>query len=317
MKKIFTLLVIIFLSQISLGQEKVYFPGFEAINVHAKYQYISSKLFHNYVTEQNKYSIVLPDNLKKGEEYIESKSETQQQAKALKTPYYILADMSAMGNLLIVQMKMYNTSTNELFWTDVVKADKIEDLDPVLNTLAKNLGISESHLKTDNIYNVTNYKSKLLNKKNASDSWGITLGGGTLFAKDIKSAGQSGFGVLKSYDMRNLILDLKAELYFGDYQNNSTRIGMNILIPHSEKDHSLVYGGGLYYGGTQFELKNDNNFYEYDVRKSGLEIEGNIGYLINRTSSVQLRLMASPFYNFYKVRNNSVAGVRFGLIATF
>ncbi|MGB0880880.1 MAG: hypothetical protein ACPGTO_09975 [Polaribacter sp.] len=315
MKKIFTLLVIIFLSQISLGQEKVYFPGFETINVHTKYQYISSKLFHNYVAEQNKYSIVLPDNLKKGEEYIESKNETQQQAKALKTTYYILADMSAMGNLLIVQMKMYNTSTNELFWTDVVKADKIEDLDPVLNTLAKNLGISEPNQKTDNIYNVTNYKSKNLNRKLANDSWGIILGGGTLFAKDIKSAGQSGFGVVKSYDMRDLILDLKAELYFGDQNNRSSRIGMNVLIPHSEKDQTLVYGGGFYYGGTEFSL--DNTQGSYSNSNSGLELEGNIGYILNRTSSVQIRLMASPFFNFYKVNGTSVSGIRFGLMATF
>ena len=323
MKKLVFLILILGLAQSLLAQETIYFPAFEAINVNHKHQYVASRLFKNYVDANGKYTIVLPEKLNNEALYIESPSEVKANALAKQTSYYIIADMSAIGDLLIVNMKMYNTASGQMVWSDALKADELEDLDPVIRLFANALGSDESAVKSGDIYSVTQYDSKELNKRQATQSWGITIGGGSVLANHMKESTISGFGVLRTYDIRELILDVKFEFYTGGHAR-TTRIGMNILKPANNKNTTLFYGGGMFYGGTVYDTdkyKSSDVVSSYEpkyreVRNSGLELEGNFGVIFNRLSSIQLRATVSPSFAFYRIKG-TVGAIRIGLTATF
>lgn len=319
MKRILTLSIFLTTVIILSAQEKVYFSSFETINVNKKYQLVCSKLFANYTRDHGKYEIVLPQNLTQNISYSESFEETRQEAKRLELSYFITSDMSAIGNLLIVNMRMYETETGREIWSDAVKANNLEDLDPTIRLLAESLGSDTPAAEKSNIYNITSLESKQLKKKTASDSWGMTLGGGGIFSSDIDQYGVSGFGILRSFDMREFILDLKGEIYLGSNNLNSTRIGMNILKPVNQSDQSMFYGGGLFYGSTNYDrtVRTETTSFIQGINNSGLELEANIGLILNRTSSIQLRAMASPFINFYQIDDNTIGGIRLGIIANF
>ncbi len=322
MKKLLLTLLLVGFNLALFAQETIYFPAFEMINVHFKHQYVTSKLFQTYVTTNGKYRIVLPENLDRNALYTETKAETKANALENKTSFFILSDMSAIGNLLIVNMKMYNTASGEMVWSDVLKADELEDLDPVINLLANAIGSTESAVDAGDIYSVTQFESNELNKRQATESWGISIGGGAMLTSGIDEPLISGFGIMKTFDSRNFILDIKGEFYFGE-GTHASRIGMNILKPITKENYSLFYGGGLFYGGMYYskEMKSEyyDNYYMYEdeVGDAGLEIEGNFGVIINRLSSVQIRLTVSPTIAFYSIENNAVGAIRAGVSANF
>lgn len=321
----FSILVtfIIGLSQFIFAQESIYFPSFETINVNTKHQYVASKLFKNYVFSNGKYNIILPSTLENNVFYKETIEETKHNALIQNTSYYMIADMSAIGNLLIINMKMYNTASSQLVWSDALKANELEDLDPVLKLLAKAIGTDENAVKSGDIYSVTHYDSKELNKRQASQSWGLSIGGGSLLASDASELGLTGFGILKSYDIRNLILDIKFEIYGSD-GNNSTRIGMNVLKPMNDNNTSLFYGGGIYFGGIGYDQKYITVGYNglpykttRRLSQTGLELEGSFGVILNRLSAIQLRATVTPIIALYKIDNKAIGALRFGITATF
>jgi len=249
----------------------------------------------------------------------------KQKANALKhhSSYYLIADMSAIGNLLIVNMKMFNTSSGNMVWSDALKADALEDLDPVIRLLANALGSETPAVDAGDIYSVTQYESKELNRREANKSWGLTIGGGAILASKVKDPALSGFGVVLSYDIRDLILDVKGEVYLGENNTNARRLGFNLLKPISDNDLSMFYGGGFFYGGMSYDRDKDwvypnGQWNPYpDYNNSGLEIEGNFGVIFNRLSSIQLRAMISPTIALYKIHDNAVGSIRFGVTATF
>lgn len=322
MKRILLYTVALVFGLAAFAQESIYFPGFETINVHDKYQFVTSKLLQNYVEDNGKYTILLSDKLNNDVGYSESPEETRKNALLHKASYYLIGDMSAIGNLLIVNVKMYNTASSELVWSDALKADELEDLDPVMKLLAKAIGTEEAAVDAGDIYSVTEYDSNELNKRQATESWGITIGGGSLLSSDAGSKGVSGFGVLKSYDGREFILDVKGEMYFGD-EWNARRIGINLLRPINRNNQALFYGAGFFYGGMTIEeenryISNGNTVVDIDTYSdSGLELEANFGIILNRLSTIQVRAMISPMIAFYEVGGNTAGALRFGIIANF
>ena len=230
--------------------------------------------------------------------------------------------MTAIGNLLIINMKMYRTATGELIWSDALKLDTIEDLDTVLRLFAKSIGSKEPASKNADIYSVTTYESKELNRREANSGWGASIIGGLMYGGGFYS--NAGFGFLYSADNRKLIFDIKAEFLFSKSANN-IRVGGNIIKPLNNKDSSPFIGCGIAYGFTRIN-DNKNDLYSYPKYGSGLEIEGCFGYIFNRASSSTIRIGAYPFINSYGVKNYSsyspsnssnVLGIRFGFTIIF
>lgn len=324
MKK-FLVLLVLGCSQLLFAQETVYFPAFETINVNHKHQYVTSKLFKNYVDAKGEYTIILPEGLNQHSDqaYTESLEETKAKALMNKASYYLLSDMSAIGDLLIINMRMYNASSGQMVWSDALKADELEDLDPVIQLFANAIGTDQPAVNAGDIYSVTQYDSRELNRREANKSWGFSIGGGSILSERADEGGVSGFGILLSYDVRDLILDVKGELSWGK-SANAQRIGLNLLKPINNKNLTLFYGGGIYYGGMTYDAEpryetHPHYGYTYweEHRGSGIELEGNFGVIFNRLSSMQLRATITPIIATYTIEDNAVGAIRLGVTATF
>ena len=180
MKKSFLLLTLIFaLFTTTLAQEKIYFPFFELINVHQEYQYSTSKLLKTYTDNAGKYQILLPARPSEGNQYVESYTQTWENARNIGARYFMTGEMNALQEVMIVSVSLYNTADGQLIWSDLLKAATLDDLDPILILLSKSIGTKYKASELEDIYSVSEYDSNELKKKEANTSFGIFLGGVT------------------------------------------------------------------------------------------------------------------------------------------
>lgn len=312
-KSLFIILICIFSFKLSFSQEKVYMPLVEVLNIHTDYQYTISKLFKTYVDNNGKYEILLP--YKSDTVYFkETFEQSKLKAAALNTPYFVIGELNRIGETVVVVFSMYKTSDGTKIWSDLLKAQSPEDLDPIIYKLAKNIGTENKAGNDGDIYNVTEYDSKELNKINANLNFGISVGGTFPFVNADDKSG-AGFGLMASYDVRDMIFDIGANAYFSSV--DIYYMSLKLSYPFSDKRHSPYLGGGLGFGGM-----NSKKEYEYEVKEkdwltgdttintytetgtkrgSGLMLFAGGGYIINRNSNVQLRVGGDVFFSLYDV----------------
>jgi len=301
MKKIlYFLFVFIFTEQLIQAQEKVYMPYFEVLNLAYDYQYSISKLFQGYVRDQGKYEIVLP--AWNNEQYPnESQDETQSRARELGAPFFIKSDMNALGDLIIVTMSMFRTDNGQETWNGLLKANKLDDLDPIMVTFAKNLGEKEVTTTTGDIYTVTEEEGKELAEVETKISVGLLLGGAYPFGHTFAP----GFGILTTYDNRNVIFGLDANIFFKQ-ENTLGYLDITADYPFSSSKNTAFAGGGLGYGWLS--VHEDPEFENADIT-SGLMVFAGGGVILNRTSSVRLIIGSRIFVPLFKVNNEIIPGI--------
>jgi hypothetical protein len=317
MKKVIILLAFFAIFfEIAKSQERVYMPLFEVINMHPDYQYSTSKLFKTYVENNNKYLLIMPekhDTLTP----VEPIDVIKQKAAENQCSYFITGEFNRIGDVVIITISMYNTSDGKKIWHNTVKALTPDDIDPIMEKISANLG---SNTVTDegDIYNVTNYDSKELNKIGANRYFGISIGGGSSFVSNVKKDFPAGFGIMGSYDIRDFIFDVKAETYFSDV--DVYYFNINAIYPLSTKKNSPFISGGLGYGGISITKQNTNNS-SYQTTEtnssSGLLLFAGGGYIVNRNSDVSLRFSANLYTPFYNVGNDLPVGVLFSISLLF
>ena len=304
MKKIlFYLFVFLLAGQFIQAQQKVYMPYFEVLNMAYDYQYSLSKLFQQYVQDQGKYEILLP--AWNNEQYPhESQDETQSRARELGAPFFIKADMNALGDLIIVTMSMFRTDNGQETWNALLKANKLDDLDPILITFAKNLGEKEVTTTTGDIYTVTEQEGKELKEVETKISTGLLLGGAYPFGETFSP----GLGWLTTYDNRNIIYGLEICGFF--HQENSLGyIDITVDYPFSTTKNTAYAGGGLGYGWTS--ISNETDPYGENDGGNGLMLLGGGGFILNRTASVRLIIGSRIFVPLFKVNNKITPGINF------
>lgn len=301
MKKIlFYLFVFLLAGQFIQAQQKVYMPYFEVLNLAYDYQYSLSKLFQQYVQDQGKYEIVLP--AWNNEQYPnESQEETQLKARELGAPFFIKADMNALGDLIIVTMSMFRTDNGQETWNALLKANKLDDLDPILVTFAKNLGEKEVTTTTGDIYTVTEQEGKELTEVETKISTGLLLGGAYPFGGTFAP----GFGILSTYDNRNVIYGLDANIFFTQ-ENTLGYLDITVDYPFSSTKNTGYAGGGLGYGWLS--MHKDLDLDEADI-KSGLMLFVGGGFILNRTASVRLIFGSRIFVPLFKVNDKITPGI--------
>lgn len=96
-------------------------------------------------------------------------------AQQTNAQYYILISLNRLGETVIVSISMYKATTNEKVWWDKMKASSPDDLDPILERLAKNVGTHNKASVPVSIYGVTKYESKELRKIEHNSSFGLSL----------------------------------------------------------------------------------------------------------------------------------------------
>lgn len=301
-KTLFYLFVFILTGQLIQAQQKVYMPYFEVLNIADDYQYSISKLFQGYVREQGKYDILLP--AWKNELYPkESQEETQSKARELGAPYFIKGDLNALGDLIIVTMSLFQTDNGQEIWNSLLKANKLDDLDPIMMTFAKNLGEKEVTSTGGDIYTVTEQEGKELTEVETKISWGLLLGGAYPFGHTFAP----GFGILTTYDNRNIIYGLDANIFFTQ-DNTLGYLDITVDYPFSSKKNTAYAGGGLGYGWLS--MHEDPEFTDADIT-SGLMLFAGGGYILNRTASVRLIFGSRIFVPLFKVNDKIIPGINF------
>jgi hypothetical protein len=301
MKKNFLLFFIFILAgPLIYSQQKVYMPFFEVLNMAEDYQYSLSKLFQNYVRTQAKYEILLPDwdNRLYPKE---TNAETREKARELDAPFFIKGDMNALGDLIIVTISMYRTDNGQEIWNSLLKANKLDDLDPIMATFAKNLGEKKVTSTAGDIYTVTEQEGKELTEVETKISAGLLLGGAYPFGHTFAP----GFGILTTYDNRNVIFGLDANIFFKQ-DNTLGYLDITVDYPFSSTKNTAFAGGGLGYGWLS--VHEDPDLEDADVQ-SGLMLFAGGGVILNRTSSVRLILGSRIFVPLFRVNDQIIPGI--------
>jgi hypothetical protein len=285
--------------------EKVYMPFFEIINVNSDYQYSTAKLLKNYVDENLKYILIIPpkpDTLIN----IPAVSKIQETAKSLDCPYYLIGDFNRIGEKVIISVSMYKTLDGSLFWSDRLKAQNPDDIEPILQKISKTLGTEKKASDESSIYTVTNFESDKLKQKKANNAFGASIGAVVLmndiFSKDRISAGG---GIFWLYDVRNVMYEIDLQAYLTGSKTVGD-VSLNSYYPFLADDNTPFIGGGLGFGWStsSMELKKDTiNYYPHtdNYSGSGLTLFIGGGYIIGRTSNASLRIRVLYMIGAFKM----------------
>ena len=314
------------------ASERVYMPLFELTNIHKDYQYATSKLFQRYADKDGRYEVVIPaqtDSL----QIQPSKADVQKTAERKGCTKFILADLTRLGETVVVTLSLYGTQSGNLLWSDAMKAAGPNDLDPILERMAKNIGTENVASKTDDIYTVTQKEETKLRKKRANKSFGFGIMGFTM----LNNPGprfQPGLEIFWSYDSRNIFFQIDGSFNFysdsddytyTDYYNDERTIsvdetlvnlslGLSAYYPFLDGSSTPFLGGGVSFTSTVTSYDSDSYYYDEDGdSKTGLWVRLGGGFLFNRTSTVTFRIRAEYAISTYKVEHHIMHGPQVGL----
>jgi len=295
-------------SIMAMAQEKIYMPFFRVDNIHPDYRFTTAKIFKMYVNANQKYELVLP--VRVDSTYTEeSIQQIQQNAKNIQAKYFIIGEMNALNNTLILSVSMYNTEDSKKVWSDLAKANTPDDLDPLLQKMANNIGSQQKASQDGDIYNVTSYDSKELNKIEATYQFGVSISGATCLIKDVKNISPAGFGAFISYDIRDVILDIQGDMLFGDI--NIYYGKLSGLYPFKKSKNTPFAGGSIGYGGSSIVFKSSDTsgmFSNERVSGSGLMLFVNGGYILGRNANVNMRITGSFIAPLFRVKDKKPIG---------
>ncbi|MEO9477458.1 MAG: hypothetical protein ABJG41_18070 [Cyclobacteriaceae bacterium] len=313
MKKLILLFALALTGLTAHTQEKVYFPYFEMINVHGGYQYSTSKLLKTYIDNAGRYQLILPPKQEEGDYFPETFAETRENALAQGAPFFLTGEMNALEDIMIVSIGLYRTDDGQLIWSDLLKAASLDDLDPILILLSKAVGTKTKASQMEDIYSVSEFETNELTKKDASSTFGVYIGGVHTFHPNVRNNFSSGFGAKISYDLRDLILDLNGEFYFGDV--DVLDFNLSALYPFTQGRKTPFVGGGLGYGSHR--ITQDEASFAPSENAKGLLGYAHAGYIFSRTSNVQLRATVTAYSAMYRLQGQVPFGMGFNLALSF
>ena len=314
------------------ASERVYMPLFELTNIHEDYQYATSKLFQRYADKDGRYEVVIPAQTD-SVQVQPSKADVQKTAERKGCTKFILADLTRLGETVVVTLSLYGTQSGNLLWSDAMKAANPNDLDPILERMAKNIGTENVASKTDDIYTVTQKEETKLRKKRANKSFGFGIMGFTM----LNNPGprfQPGLEIFWSYDSRNIFFQIDGSFnfysdsddytytsYYGDETTISVdetlvnlSLGLSAYYPFLDGSSTPFLGGGVSFTSTVTSYDSDSYYYDEDGdSKTGLWVRLGGGFLFNRTSTVTFRIRAEYAFSTYKVEHHIMHGPQVGL----
>ncbi len=296
---------------------RVWAPLPEVINVHPDFQYATARVLKSYIDAEGIYEIVSPARPPEGTATaLPSTDSIKSQAIANKCSQYMVTSMTRLGDNIIMNVELRNAADNSMIWQDRLKASTPDDIDPIAMRIAKALGTSEKAASKEDIYSVTNYDEKSLKQKQSTNSFGVALGGTALPGSPYNSDPFiGGIGLLWSYDTRSLLVDVEGDVYMANEKSFLNTIGLNVWKPMNDGAISPYVGGGLALG--LFGYTPSSSYYGSDESKGGLLVSAGGGLLMNRTSTVTLRLDLRYTVATFKVAGSIPHGAQVRLIAAF
>lgn len=310
----------------SSAQQLIYFPGFEMINVpqNGGLQYSTSKLIKAYIEDSHNYTILLGSEIS-SDDYNVQESQPTTSKKALEegARYFMRGEIHFLQGVYIVSLGVYDSQTQERIWHDLVKGAVEKDLDPLLSRLGRTFFTTKT-AKTDiNIDEVTQYDQQgiELSQIKVNHFAGILLGGKHIPYETVLS----GVGLAYTYDASTFLFNFDFEFYpssnlLGSSNRDQRKIengtiNLGVMYPITRKRSTLFLNGGMEYGYTR--IKDELYDTQYIVTRGGIGTFFGGGFLINRNSTVNLRIYAAATIPFYETDGTNLTGFKFGIVTSF
>ena len=322
----YLLLLTMLASLASTAQNIVYFPGFELINIQdgEGLQYSTSKLIKAYIEDNHDYTIILGNNVStQGFNVQESQDVTAKNALEKNARFFMRGEIHFLQGIYIVSLGAYDSQTNQRVWHDLVKGSVEQDLDALLSRLGRSFFTNKT-AKTDiNIDEVTQYDQEgvELAQIKVNHFVGILLGGKHVPNETILS----GLGLAYTYDASTFLFNFDFEIYpssnlLGSSGSETRRIdngtvNLGVSYPFTRKRSTLYINGGMEYGYTR--VRDEIFEAEYIETRAGIGAFVGAGFLVNRNSTVNLRMFAAVTMPFYEADGTNLTGVKFGIVTSF
>ncbi len=289
------------------AQKKVFMPWFETINLKADFKVSTTKLLKGYMENTGKYQVI---NQSASDTLIYTMDDLETAklaAKAKNAQYLVMGTLNRLGEMVIVNVQMFDVNTGTKVWFDQLKALTPDDLDPILQRVGQNIGSEVKATTIDDIYSVTNQESQELKKKESNNSFGIGINGMALMGQQSSAYPPSGLSLSWSFDSRDYIFDIKP---FWLFSKEANLIGLNLEMnkPLYNKSTTPFVGGGISFSRTDLNYKAyDPNYGSLTNNTSGygLMVNAGGGYIFNRTGSTSVRVSANYVQGFYDVSAES------------
>ena len=327
---VFAMLLLCGWFQNLLSQEKVYFPYFEMINVPeaAGIQLSTSKLLKTYIEENHPdYLIIMPkhdgEKVYPKEDFLESIENAKQNG----AKYLLTGEINNIGKLAILSMSLFDVSSGNKIWSDLIKGLPLDDYDPVLSRVGRNFRTTVKARDDADLYDVTAFEEqremKLLNFQ-SNHFAGIGLGGNYLLNESLNTRVDLNF----YYDISSVILHMGFEyssntmfnfLIDPDWRtsnmrkNRTANFGMGVTFPFTKTKNAFYAGTGLDFGF----IRQKGGSPSIDARGSGLGFAANVGYLIGRNSTSNVRFQTGVSLPAYRTGNRYIPILKFGIISSF
>lgn len=303
---------------VAKSQETVYIPNPEINGLKQDFKSATLNLLKAYIEETNRYKVITQpkaDTNYYAHDNLPQISILAQQANA---QYYALTSLNRLGETVIVSISLYKATTNEKVWWDKLKASSPDDLDPILERLAKNIGTPNKASVPVSIYGVTKYESKELRKIQHNSSFGLSLSQWVFF-NNLSKDPATGVALNWSYDSRNIIADIVAEYAFNT-NLDIYGLAFNVIRPFKSTNASPYLDAGAMFGGTTSSYKQVSPLavpYSETSSAGGLLLHAGGGYLFNRNAAAQIRVQADLVHGFYKVNDKTTTGIVIKLLMLF
>jgi hypothetical protein len=313
MKKKFNLMVFSLIGLISCiaaqtPQKKVFLPYFEAINIKKDYQISTTKLIRNYIETENRYQVMMLEGKDTLFDADQPLAVLKGKAMEMGADYYLKGSLNRIGESVIVNVTLIETATGNKVWFDQLKAMGPEDLDPIMQRIAKALGTDEKAANDNDIYAVTNNESVQLKQKQTNNSFGLSLGGIQMLMPNTLQATMIGVGWY--FDARNVIVDIRPSISTNPSKLFMFNVALDLFRPHTTKSNTFFYGGGASFSYTDITMS--DNISSYEVDGTGLSFSLGGGYLLNRNAGASVRIGAYAFYALYDLEGSTWSSFGFG-----
>lgn len=323
------LLVAISVSHKLSSQDKIYFPYFEMINVEnaAGIQLSTSKLLKTYIEESHNYIVLIPKHDFQQAYHREDFLESVENARQLGAKYFLAGEINNIGKLAILSLTLYEVSSGNKVWSDIIKGLPLDDYDPVLSRVGRNFNTSVKAGDDASLYDVTAFEEqremKLLNFQ-SNHFVGLGLGGSYLMYESLNTRIEVDF----YYDISSVILYMDFEyssntmfnfILDPDWRSTSVRknktasFGMGVNFPFTKTKNALYADAGLKLGLITQKGGNPS----IDAKGSGLGFSAGVGYLVGRNSTSNVRFHTGITMPAYKVGNKYVPVIEFGIVTSF
>lgn len=319
MKNCLTSLAVLLVCFSSAAQsKKIYFPYFELIGLdkNGELQYSASRLAKTYIESNHNIHVMLPDH--DGQTYLEKESISAsiQAATEVEATMVMTGEIHSLNGSFIVALSVYDAKSGEKKWSDMMKGVTSADLDPLLSRLGRTF-MSTTKARDDiEVGEVTQYEQQgvELQQIKANHYFGFMVGGNAL----IGDRTLSGFGLVYTFDANTVLFHVNTDFYFSSERNDEPSLtvypeqlasfNMGVIYPLSRKRMTWFLQGGMDYSGVYADVVDVGH---RSISGVGVLVGG--GYLLNRNSTVNLRIHSALHLPTYRVDGTYYPSLRFGL----